>query len=318
MRNAFINTLTEMAETNRDIVLLTGDLGYSVVERFQEKFPDRFFNCGVAEQNMIGMAAGLALESFVPVVYSLTNFGITRALEQIRNDVCQHNLPVIIVTVGAGLAYGSQGYSHHGVEDIGMTRSLPNMAVVTPADPTEADWAIRRLIIRRGPASLRLARGGEPLVYPRSTDLADSRAQTTLRAATATGTFLVHGPLVPEVRKAAEMLHQKGFNLGLTSMPFANPINELALTLACDTCDLIVTVEEHKRGGFGSVVADFVAQLPESPPRVVQLTLGDSPMEGAASQATARILHGLDAESIATRVLDALAQSEAARKAAPR
>lgn len=311
MRTAFIDTLTEMAETNRDIVLLTGDLGYSVVERFQEKFPDRFFNCGVAEQNMIGMAAGLALEGFVPVVYSLTNFGITRALEQIRNDVCQHNLPVIIVTVGAGLAYGSQGYSHHGVEDIGMTRSLPNMAVVSPGDPLEAKEWTRELIRRRGPASLRLARGGERN-FTHEIDMTDLQPLYP-----ASAFILSHGAIGYEAKQASIALNASMVPTRFRSMPaLHHHINELQAI--CDQTDLIVTVEEHKCGGFGSVVADFVAALPEAHPRVVQLALGDSPMEGAASQATARILHGLDAESIATRVLDALAQSEAARKAAPR
>lgn len=317
MRNAFINTLTEMAETNRDIVLLTGDLGFSVVERFQEKFPDRFFNCGVAEQNMIGMAAGLALEGFVPVVYSLTNFGITRALEQIRNDVCQHNLPVIIVTVGAGLAYGPQGYSHHGVEDIGMARSLPNMAVVSPGDPAEAMWATRELIKRRGPASLRLARGGEP-DHGGSVEHMPFPMTSTYRPARSLGTIIAHGTAIDAAGAATIALGQQDVHVGCYSMPCATPFDYDELREICAITDLIVTVEEHKRGGFGSIVADFVSQLAEAPPRVVQLTLGDTPMEGAASQATARILHGLDAESISRRTLEALAEMEAARNSAPR
>ena len=137
MRSAFIDTLCELAEQQEDIVLLCGDLGYSVLERFAERFPRRFHNVGVAEQNMTGLAAGLAMSGKLVVTYSIANFAVVRCLEQLRNDVCYHNAPVIAVSVGSGMAYGAQGYTHHGIEDMAFTRILPNMAVVSPGDPAE-------------------------------------------------------------------------------------------------------------------------------------------------------------------------------------
>ncbi|HKC65029.1 MAG TPA: hypothetical protein VKB86_15410, partial [Pyrinomonadaceae bacterium] len=125
MRTAFIESLCEMAERNERVWLLSGDLGYSVLERFAEKFPQRFVNVGVAEQNMIGIAAGLAMSGQVVFTYSIANFPVMRCLEQIRNDVCSHNLNVKIVAVGGGLAYGPAGYTHHALEDLAVMRAMP-------------------------------------------------------------------------------------------------------------------------------------------------------------------------------------------------
>src|ERR1700749_2063770 len=130
---------------------MCGDLGFSVLERFAERFPQRYFNAGIAEQNMTGMAAGMALAGNIVITYSIANFAILRCLEQFRNDVCYHNASVIVVSVGTGTAYGSQGYTHHGIEDIAITRTLPNVSVASPGDPEEVRWALRELMKRRGP-----------------------------------------------------------------------------------------------------------------------------------------------------------------------
>ncbi len=143
MRTAFVETLCELAAADPRICLVTGDLGYSVLERFQERFPDRYINAGVAEQNMTGVAAGLALAGWIPFTYSIANFPTMRCLEQIRNDVCHHQLPVRIVAVGGGFAYGPAGYTHHGVEDLAVMRSLIGMTVLAPGDPHETRLATR-------------------------------------------------------------------------------------------------------------------------------------------------------------------------------
>ena len=142
MRNAFIKELIDIAEKDKNVFLLVGDLGFSVVEPFAEKYPDRFLNCGVAEQNMTGIAAGLALEDYKVFTYSIANFNTLRCVEQIRNDICYHNLDVTVVSVGGGLSYGSLGYSHHAIQDIAIMGSMPNISLLLPGDPIETKWCV--------------------------------------------------------------------------------------------------------------------------------------------------------------------------------
>jgi len=161
MRNEFINSLCIAAKTNEKIVLVVGDLGYSVVEPFAEEFPDRFINSGIAEQNMMGLAAGLASEGYHVFVYSIANFPTFRCAEQIRNDVDYHKLDVTIVTVGGGVAYGNLGYSHHAVQDLALMRTMPNMRIFTPTDAEEVAGCMAYLVKNPQPSYLRLGKAGE-------------------------------------------------------------------------------------------------------------------------------------------------------------
>lgn len=162
MRNHVIDRITEMAEENDRIMLLCADLGYNVVNKYMEKFPDRFVNVGIAEQNMASVAAGLALEGNIVFTYSIGNFPTLRCIEQIRNDICYHNVDVKILAVGGGFAYGDLGMSHHATEDIAMMKALPNMRVYVPADDVEAVACLEEAISIKGPAYIRMARGKEP------------------------------------------------------------------------------------------------------------------------------------------------------------
>lgn len=162
MRNTFIKYLTEAAYTNDKIVLIVGDLGYSVIEDFQEKFPTRFYNAGISEQNMASMAAGLASEGFHVFIYSIANFPTFRCAEQLRNDVGYHNLSVTVVTVGGGLAYGNLGYSHHAIQDLGLMRLFPEFEIASPGDPIETEMCLNYLLKNAGPSYLRLKKAGEP------------------------------------------------------------------------------------------------------------------------------------------------------------
>jgi len=161
MRNAFIETLTKAAAQDPRIFLVVGDLGFSVIEDFANKFPDRFLNAGVAEQNMTGVAAGLAMAGFKVFTYSIANFPTLRCLEQVRNDICYHGLDVTIVAVGGGLGYGSLGYSHHAVQDMACLRGFPGILMATPGDPSETKAVTHALLQYQGPAYLRLGKGGE-------------------------------------------------------------------------------------------------------------------------------------------------------------
>lgn len=162
MRNNFIKYLTEAAYSNEKIVLIVGDLGYSVVEDFQSKFPNRFYNAGISEQNMASMAAGLASEGFHVFIYSIANFPTFRCAEQLRNDVGYHNLPVTVVTVGGGMSYGNLGYSHHAVQDLGLMRLFPEFEIASPGDPIETEMCLKYLLENPGPSYLRLKKAGEP------------------------------------------------------------------------------------------------------------------------------------------------------------
>ena len=165
MRTAFVEELTSLAREDPKVILLTGDLGYTVFEPFQAEFPTRYINCGVAEANMMGTAAGLAREGFKPFVYSFIPFAMFRSLEQVRIDICYHELPVTIIGLGAGYSYGDMGATHHAVEDIAVARSLPGLYVVCPGDPWEVRCAVRALAAHGGPAYIRLAKRGEPAVH---------------------------------------------------------------------------------------------------------------------------------------------------------
>ena len=162
MRKIFINHLVKAAIKNKKIVLVVGDLGYGIVEPFKKKFPNRFFNAGVAEQSMAGIAAGLALKGFHVFIYSIANFPTFRCAEQIRNDIDYHNLPVTVVSVGGGLAYGNLGYSHHGVQDFSLVRSMPNMLIAAPGDPYETSACMSYLFDNPQPSYLRINKAGEP------------------------------------------------------------------------------------------------------------------------------------------------------------
>lgn len=170
MRTALINKLIEKAEVDKDIFLICGDLGFSVLEPFKEKFPERFLNIGIAEQNMAGVAAGLAKEGFKVFIYSIGNFSGLRALEQIRYDICYKNLDVKIVSVGAGFAYGPLGCSHHATEDLAIMRALPNMTVYSPCDGVETRWCLLDSLKKPGPAYFRIGKAGEPIVHVGKTE----------------------------------------------------------------------------------------------------------------------------------------------------
>src|SRR5437667_1620165 len=176
MRSAFFDTLVRLAEDDERITLVVGDLGFGVIEPFARRFPDRFLNAGVAEQNLTGIAAGMALSGKIVFTYSIANFPTLRCLEQIRNDVCYHEANVKIVAVGGGFAYGALGMTHHATEDLAIMRTLPGMVVVAPGDPVEAELATRAVVRDSRPCYLSLGRAGEPTVHPRGVSFQLGRA----------------------------------------------------------------------------------------------------------------------------------------------
>jgi len=299
MRNTFVQTLTEIAAEDPRVWLLCGDLGYSVLEDFGRRFPDRFVNVGVAEQNMTGVAAGLALAGKVVFTYSIANFPLVRCLEQIRNDVCYHNLPVKVVAVGGGLSYGSAGYSHHGVEDLALARVLPHMTVVAPGDPVETRLATRALAADPGPGYLRLGKAGEPVVHASEPAFRLGGALRLRQGSDAT--LLVTGGMLQSVLRAADRLEERGIRAGVLSLPTVQPIDGDAVEAAARDTPLLVTVEEHGPGGLGSAVAEVLAHRGcVTRLRMMHLPRGAAPAAG--TQESLRAAAGLDVDDIVRTV----------------
>ena len=259
MRTSFIETLCDVAARDERVWLLTADLGYSVLEVFRDRFPKRYVNVGVAEQNMAGIAAGLARCGKIPFIYSIANFPTFRCLEQIRVDICYHEVNVKIVAVGGGFSYGAQGYTHHGIEDLAVMRSLPGMTVVAPGDPWETRGATDAISRHDGPCYLRLGKAKEPVVHLQKPKYELGRALKLREGRDLT--LISTGAMLEETVRAADRLASLGLGVRVLSMHTVKPIDQEAILAAAKETGGIVTVEEHSLvGGLGSATADVLAE----------------------------------------------------------
>jgi len=305
MRTAFIETLTAMAARDERIMLLTGDLGFGVVEPFAQQFPTRFINVGVAEQNMTGLATGLALSGKIVFTYSIANFPTLRCLEQIRNGPCYHNTNVKVVSVGGGLAYGSLGMSHHATEDIAVMRALPNITVVAPGDPVETRAVTEALSAREGPAYLRLGRAGEPLVHEGALSLEIGRALQLREGSDLT--LMSTGGMLATTAQVASLLDQLGVSCRVLSMHTIKPLDSAAILAAATETHLVVTIEEHSiLGGLGGAVAEVMAES-GCRARLKRIGLPSAFIVQVGSRDYLANQHGLSPGAIATTVKDTLA-----------
>ena len=302
MRKAFIKALTEHAARDKRIWLLTGDMGFSVFEDFAARFPDRFLNAGVAEANMTGVAAGLALSGLLPYIYSITPFVTMRCYEQLRIDVCYQNQSVRVIGGGAGLCYGSAGGTHHALEDISLMRSIPNMTVICPGDPHEVTAAVNYSLKHAGPLYIRLGRDGDPLIHAGDVALQQGKA-IILRDGTDV-TLIATGNILGNTVKAADELKKQGVSTRLISMPFVKPIDREAVLSAASETRALFTVEEHSLiGGLGSAVAEVLAESGK-PVRFQRLAIPDRFFKEVGSQEYLRELIGLSSGGIARAVLE--------------
>ncbi len=307
MRNAFADELTRIAKENDKVVLLSGDIGNKLFDKFKKIDETRFYNCGVAEANMMGVAAGMALSGLRPVVYTITPFTTTRCFEQIRVDACYHKAPVIIVGTGSGLSYAELGPTHHSLEDMAILRTLPGMRVLAPCDATELRLALRAALHEDGPVYIRIGKKGEPAIHGQAPDFRIGKAivvrQGTDVALISTGTIM------PEVLKAADLLAERGVSAEVTSFHSVKPLDQAYLDQACSRFKLLATVEEHGRiGGLGGAVAEWRAARRNMP---LQISFGtdDEFMHEVGSQDYARQKYGLTASNIADKVVAALSAS---------
>jgi len=301
VRNAFATEITELAAADPRVVMLSGDIGNRLFDSFREKFPNRFYNCGVAEANMMSVAAGMALTGLRPIVYTIAPFVTTRCLEQIRVDVCYHEAPVMIVGVGAGLAYASLGPTHHSCEDIAFLRALPNMAVVCPADPVETRLSLRAALRRPLPTYIRLGKKGEPAIHAAIPDFEIGRA-ITIRSGTEV-CLLSTGTIVPEAIEAAHLLQHVGVSAQVASFHTVKPLDEKCLASVFRDFAVVAVIEEHSRlGGFGSAVAEWLADRPPQRARLLRFGTPDHFIHDSGEQEFMRHHCEISAEQIAERI----------------
>ncbi len=263
MRNAFVNTLKELARKDDRIFLVTADMGFSVFEDFRESFPDRFLNTGIAEQNTIGIAAGLAMSGKIVYVYSIIPFITMRCFEQIRLDLAYNNANVKLVGVGAGFTYGSMGSSHHAIEDISIMRSIPNMTVLCPGDPFETEELIKRSYEHFGPVYIRLGKNGESIIHKNKNkieigEIISLTEGNDLILFTTSNTLELGKFWVDEWRL-------EGIHVNLVSVPTIKPINPSMIRKLIDRNIPMITLEEHSIiGGLGSTISEIIAESGKS------------------------------------------------------
>jgi transketolase len=305
MRNAFAAEITALAARDERLVLLSGDIGNRLFDEYKARAPGRFFNCGVAEANMLSMAAGMAMCGLRPVAYTITPFVTTRCLEQIRVDVCYHHVPVIIVGTGSGLSYASLGSTHHSCEDIAFLRALPHMTVVCPGDPVEVRLAVRAALAYDEPVYIRIGKKGEPVVHAEPPEFVIGKGIVVRPGNDVC--LLSTGNMLAVAVRAAELLGDRGVSARVVSLHTVKPLDEGLLAEAFDRFELVATVEEHSLvGGLGGAVAEWLADRPGRRARLLRVGCADTFLHETCEQQHARQHFGLTAEAIVERTLRGL------------
>jgi transketolase len=313
VRDAFVRTLTELAGEDARVCALTGDLGLDLFDDFAACAPGRFLNVGIAEQTLVGVAAGLALAGKVPFAYSIIPFVTSRPHDQIRVDVAMTGAPVKLVGVGAGYAYGSAGPTHHAIEDMALMRSLPGMTVLTPGDPREAAAATRAALAIPGPVYLRLGKNGEADIVPPEMPYVPGVARWIREGADVTIASL--GTALPVALDAATMLEGHGIRAGVLHFPSLRPFDPAAVVTALERTRAVVTVEEHRRdGGFGSAVAEAMAES-GIPGRLARVGMPDRYCDEVGSREHLMAVMGVDAAGVCVAARTLLERVPARRAA---
>lgn len=303
MRNRFSKVLEVVAKKDENLILMVGDIGFNVFDKFIESYPNKFINAGVAETNMIGSAAGLAMQSFKPVVYTIIPFLLMRTFEHIRNDLCMHNLQVTLVGVGGGLSYDTLGPTHHSIEDIAIMRSLPNMQVLTPADPNEVEWIFPMALNHKGPTYLRLGKGGEKDLlseeqivsrkYGLSHQLFDGDEMS----------IISFGPILSEVLLARKLLNEKNIFPSIINIHALKPFDKSDFLKKISGKKVLITVEEHSIiGGLGDIVSDAISGTENSPAQL-KIGINDTFVKEIGKRDYQFEIHGLNATKIYEKII---------------
>ena len=296
MRNAFAQEVTELAENDPRIILLSGDIGNRLFDGLRARCPSQFVNCGVAEANMIGVAGGMALSGLRPITYTIAPFTTTRCLEQIRVDIAYHRAPVIIVGTGAGFSYASLGPTHHSLEDFAILRAIPNLRILAPWDPPSLCYVLRQALLDVAPTYIRIGKKGERSLC--TIDKVEGIGRLT-RISTGMGIAIVAvGTIADEAVLATQKLKDAGMSVTLALAHTVKPFPERDFSELLNTHDHIITVEEHSvAAGFGESSVNF-ANRSGFRGRLFSMGAPDLFFDKLASQSGARARAGISASAI--------------------
>lgn len=302
MRDAFVKTLFNIAKNDKDVIILTGDLGFGVLKPFFEELPDRIINAGIAEQNMTSVAAGLALSGKKVFTYSIGNFPTLRCLEQIRNDCAYHDADVKIVCIGGGFTYGGLGMSHFATEDISVMRAIPNVKVFAPGDVAEAEKVTETVCKIKGTCYIRLGRGGGERVYPEHS-LDDKDILKAVKLADGKDVaILCTGGILQEVYRAVNALKQEGIFVSAYSFPTVKPVDKDTILSLAKTHKALITVEENNLcGGFGSLILETLSDAGERA-KLIRMGIPDVYPDVVGSQSFLRERYAINAAAIENKV----------------
>lgn len=301
MRDTFARTLLDIARRDRKVMLLTGDLGFGVLTSFASELPRQFINVGVAEQNLTGLATGLAMSGHIVFTYSIANFPTLRCLEQVRNDACYHQAPVKIVAIGGGFSYGPLGISHHATEDLAILRSLPDLTVMSPCDLAEAEAATHGAYLTPGACYLRLDKSHAPSAEPAEPAIVPGKLRRLRdgRQVVILGT----GGVLSEAIRAADSLEAHGIRCGVYSVHTIKPLDVEGITSVSREATLVVTVEEHTLdGGLGGAVAEVFADTGVFPKSFRRFGLRHGFSSIVGTQSYLRRHYGIDADALAAGI----------------
>lgn len=307
MRSAFFKTLEERAGRDEDIFILTADLGFKLFDDIKNRCPGRFYDVGIAEANMIGIAAGLSLCGKDVYCYSIIPFLVMRAYEQIRIDAAYHNSNIKLIGVGGGFTYGLEGFTHFGLEDLSLMRSLPNMTIVVPADPFEARCLAKACPEHKGPMYIRLGRSGDPAVHSSSPDFRIGKA-IVMNEGKGVAIFAV-GNMVHTGQKAVELLKRKGIDATLINMHTLKPLDTGVIKEAAMDHEVIFSLEEHNvNGGLGTAMAEVISEMRYNG-FFRRIGIEEAPGSPVGDAGHLRERHGLTAEDICNTVLKTLEEA---------
>lgn len=309
MRNAFAGELTKLAAENDKLVLLSGDIGNRLFDNFKSVAPNRFVNCGVAEANMMSVAAGMAMSGLKPVVYTIAPFVTARCYEQIKLDICYHNVPAVIVGTGAGLSYASLGPTHHSCEDIAILKVLPHMTIICPGDAHEVRLALRESIKIAGPVYIRLGKKGEPVIHKEEPRFTIGKGIIMQEGHTVS--LLSTGNMLATAMECAEELAKQSISTQVVSLHTVKPLDYDLIQNIFSKFQLIATIEEHfLSGGLGSSIAEWKARQTYTKAKLLTFGVADEFMHTAGNQKYARQYFGLSTEKIVSNILHTLNTKE--------
>lgn len=306
MRNLFVNEVYNIMKDDEKAIFLTAECGFNVVEKIQNDFPKRFYNVGIAEQSLVGTAAGVAIRGLHPIAYTMAMFLAMRAYEQIRVDIAYQNLPVILAGVIPGLGYGNSGTTHHSIEDTALMRVLPNMTVVYPSCETDVKALTRELYNLNKPSYIGLARA--PKDYEPNYTINDVKLGKAIKLTEGNDVALITlGTMVPIALRTCEILKKSGINVRVYNMHTVKPLDVATIKTCAKECNAIFTLEEENIiGGLGSAVAEVIAEDDEINCKFKRLGIPDKYGEVSGTQDYLHTYYSIDPQGVAKSILEKL------------